>query len=241
MFCGRPVKSFFSFRPGLYDPHTWEYDVFISHAGEIKLTVAEEVSQDLTRLGFKCFLDKESLHAGDAADKEMEKAAREAPIGLVLFDKHFVEKPYPVRELKIIVEEGTFLPVLIGITHDEFKEKLTAASTGALFRTTFKKETIEQILRTTMVKSLPNESPSEVRQRIQYAVLRRFVKKVCPSLPDTMRGLIYLLLIARALKTALSLPKLPNHNGDSRQIAKWYDDLQSKVRDVDNDRYKEFV
>lgn len=232
-------------RPGLADPKTWEYDVFISHAGEIKLTVAEEVSNDLTGLGFHCFLDKDALKPGEQADEKMETSVREAPVGLVLFDEHFFKKVWPMRELKIIFERGTLLPVLVGMTYEEFETALTAPSAVSKLG----EERIKRILRTTCITSYPNESPSTMRQRIQYAVLHQFVSKVGPFLPDTRRGFFYLLLIARALKTArglyhgtLGISKLSA--GDVNQIAMWSSEVENELRKVDkaySDRYRAFI
>ena len=49
----------------------------------------------------------------------MQAALRQAPVGLLLLDKHFLKKECPFAELRIIMELDRALPVLYETTHDE--------------------------------------------------------------------------------------------------------------------------
>jgi hypothetical protein len=104
----------------------WPYDVFISHAGTLK-PLACELEEDLRTLGFKAFVDKTALHPGDSADARMLQSAQTTPIGLALLSRDFVVRVWPLVELKLIVEAGMLLPVVVGMSHTEFKQAWRAS------------------------------------------------------------------------------------------------------------------
>jgi hypothetical protein len=71
--------------------------VFISHAGTKKCLV-RDLEDELKQLGFKPFLGRNGLHP--APDAKMQESAERAPIGLVLLNRDFVKRVWPMKELK---------------------------------------------------------------------------------------------------------------------------------------------
>jgi hypothetical protein len=173
---------------------SWPYDIFISHAGPIK-GLAQDLESDLCGLGFTAFVDITALHPGDKADKKMLESAQRAPIGLVLFDKNFVLREWPMAELKLIMEGDTLLPVVIGMSHSEFKEAWRASAIASQLDDAI----FDRVTRTTFVVDKGGWQ-GELRQKICFAATRMFVERVCPQLPNTMRSMVHIMRVAKAAK-----------------------------------------
>eukprot|EP00898_Chlorokybus_atmophyticus_P006334 jgi/Chlat1/6701/Chrsp5S06985 len=174
----------------------WQYDVFISHAGEDK-EFADELHHDLKQLGMNPFLDKCNLAAGDAADAIMLFSARRAPVGVAIMGRTFSAKTWPMKELYIVVTQGTLLPVALGISYQQLESDLRASpQKRTLGKTDEEWETfVKQVVRTTMVLD-NNQYRRRLRDEIVFHVVRKYVE-MCPQLPDTKWG-------ARRLDTALA-------------------------------------
>lgn len=201
----------------------WRYDVFISHAGTVK-ELAVELENDLCGLGFNAFVDETALHPGDDADSKMVRSAKLAPIGLVLFNKDFVNRKWPMAELRLIVEAGTLLPVAVGMSHAEFEEAWRASSVAAA---QFDESLFKRVARTTFVVQDSSGRERELRERVCFSVLRVFVEKVYPRLPDTARSMRH---VTRALSAAQHIADmcLSNLNGeDYKEAAHWVRHLKN--------------
>lgn len=180
----------------------WKFTVFISHAGPNK-NLAEDIKSELTRLGFTAFLDKHDLHAGDDADRKMETYAQSAPIGLVLLSEEFLQRKWPMRELELIVKAESLLPVIIGMSHTEFKQKWRDSAQET---SQFDEELFRKVTRT---KCIVNDGadgawPLALRQEICFSVLRVFVEKICPRLPNealSLKPVIQALKAAQAIRS----------------------------------------
>lgn len=101
----------------------WEYDIFISHAGEIK-NFALELQGELKRLDLRAFVDKTDLSPSTPITVALSQAIEKAPVSLVIFNEDFFMKKWPMKELKWIVERETLLPVLHGISHGQASKAL---------------------------------------------------------------------------------------------------------------------
>ena len=75
------------------------YDVFISHAGPQKQTIAASLQRELRACGVSTFLDETSLRPSDAADVEMEAALRSCSIVVFLLTHDFLGSSYCMEEL----------------------------------------------------------------------------------------------------------------------------------------------
>lgn len=100
-----------------------KYDVFISHAGPDKLTLAEPLYKGLTWHTLRAFLDKEGLQIHEAtAPEEMERAMGEARVGIFILSPEFAAREWTLRELRRFLErdkrsvaEGRTRPVLLPV------------------------------------------------------------------------------------------------------------------------------
>jgi hypothetical protein len=195
----------------------WDHDVFICHAGTIK-TLALAVESELEGLGFKAFVDKTSLFAGNKADQKMENAAQRAAIGLVLFNQDFFTSKWPMRELKLILEADTLLPVIVGMNHDELVGKMREKGLPQRDFTT--------VNRTTCLEQ-EGKGEKELVQKTCLAVVRAFVEKVCPSLPDSRRSGE---IIRKALEAVMLIKDekklLDITRRDAGPAKGWIDDLR---------------
>ncbi|XP_059072503.1 TMV resistance protein N isoform X2 [Cryptomeria japonica] len=76
------------------------YDVFINHYGEdVKYTLATNIHDKLTALGFSVFLDVYSLELGDVIPAHIEEAMRTASLHIAIFSPKYVESPWCLAEL----------------------------------------------------------------------------------------------------------------------------------------------
>jgi hypothetical protein len=145
----------------------------------------------------RAFVDVTALHPGDRADKKILDSARKAPVGLVLFDNNFLLRQWPMAELKLIVEEDTLLPVIIGMSHAEFEAAWRASEVASQLDDAL----FEHVIRTTFVVD-EGGWQGELRQRICFAVTRMFVESVCSRYSDTTGCVI---LASKALKAAKAI------------------------------------
>ncbi|CDF40243.1 TIR domain-containing protein [Chondrus crispus] len=97
-------------------------DVFISHAGPDKWTIASPLFDKLRGEGFSCFLDKKSMKAGDCASEEMIAAMESAKIGVFILSPEFAARRWPMKELRCFLRRyrdaqssGATLPILIPV------------------------------------------------------------------------------------------------------------------------------
>ena len=81
----------------------WNWDVFISHAGEDK-AFGHSLYSRLKHVGLRCFLDEVSLQEGCDAPVAMEAAVRSTQIAVVLLSEEFFVKTWPQRELRWFLE-----------------------------------------------------------------------------------------------------------------------------------------
>jgi len=77
-----------------------EHDLFISHAGEDKDTVARPLADELRKRGWKVWLDELELTVGDSLSSVIDDALARSRFGVVVLSRAFFAKPWPRRELE---------------------------------------------------------------------------------------------------------------------------------------------
>ena len=75
------------------------FDVFISHAGEDKATIAIPLRERLHEKGFSAFVDEVDMSPGTDAKRAMSRAMETAKIGVIVLSPEFVVRKWPMREL----------------------------------------------------------------------------------------------------------------------------------------------
>jgi hypothetical protein len=181
------------------------------------------LEDDLKRLGFSSFVDRNALRPGDKADVKMQNSAEKAAIGLVLVNKDFVERHWPMKELKIIVEMDTLLPIIVGMSHTEFEEAWQASDIASQLDEEF----FNKVRRTTCIVHKEGWE-GDLRQRACLAVTRVFIEKVCYNLPDTRasgRHIMRALRAAEQLKRPSSFRDLTKR--DLEDVEEWLSTLKN--------------
>ena len=112
--------------PRAFQLRQWDWDVFISHAGQDK-SFGRSLHRCLQHVGLRCFLDELSLPGGCYAPVAMEAAVRSTQIAVVLLSEEFFAKTWPRRELRWFLEgrpasRHTILPVFLGVTVERCQE-----------------------------------------------------------------------------------------------------------------------
>jgi hypothetical protein len=102
------------------------YDCFISHASEDKETFVRPLVGALKVLGVKCWYDEDSLVVGDSLSVSIDYGISQSSTGLLIFSKHFIEKPWPKYERRGLVSQHInkgirLISILHGITHNELQ------------------------------------------------------------------------------------------------------------------------
>lgn len=155
----------------------WEFDIFISHGGE-KKDMAFRIRRKFEDVKLKAFVDQADLPPGVKADTQMLMAVSKAPIGLALICEDYLRKPWPIRELIIIEERGTLLPVLYKIEYEKAKEALHAASPYSDLPEAKWQAFMENVVRTTALANPSTGKDEEVFvQSIVYAAVGFFISK----------------------------------------------------------------
>jgi hypothetical protein len=155
------------------------FDVFISHAGPQKPLATELHNMLKHELGLTVFLDKR-MSAGDAADDTMLLAARGARVGLALFSRDFAAREWPLRELKIFVDQGSLLPALVPpLPYEDWKKLIQKAT---LPQASLSERVRKAAQRTVMVTG-SSEDMLTWRQRVCCAVVGALVDNARADLP----------------------------------------------------------
>src|SRR5262245_46887517 len=100
------------------------WDVFISHASEDKLDIAEPLAKALGQAGLSVWYDDMTLTLGDSLRRSIDRGLRECRFGVVILSPSFFAKEWPQRELDGLVareidENKTVLPVWHNVTYKD--------------------------------------------------------------------------------------------------------------------------
>jgi hypothetical protein len=106
----------------------YRYDVFISHAVEDKIPIANELCERLEKAGLQIWYSGKELSAGDSINATIHAGLEESRYGIVILSHSYISKTWPLREFYILLgreREGRkiILPVLYDITPEELALK----------------------------------------------------------------------------------------------------------------------
>jgi hypothetical protein len=187
--------------------------------------VAQDLEADLERLGYEVFIDVNSLHPGDNIPQQIDSAAQQAAVGLVLFNRDYVNRHWPVRELQLIMAAGTLLPVVIDMSHEEFEAAWHASAKASHLG-----DDIFTSIKNTVFIVDKGGWRGELRQKICLGVTRRYVKKFCDSLEDRISSAKYIiraLNASKVLQDRYSFKELTKR--DLEEIDPWIASLEKKL------------
>lgn len=81
----------------------YEYDVFISHASEDKADVVVPLTEALTRLGLRVWVDYRELRLGDRLRQRIDEGLVRSRFGVVIVSPQFLDKRWTQAELDGLV------------------------------------------------------------------------------------------------------------------------------------------
>ena len=104
-----------------------QYDFFISHASEDKLSVAQPLAKALELRGAKVWLDKFAMSVGDSLRKSIDDGLAHSRYGIVILSEVYFSKFWTEKELNGLFakqEEGekVILPVWHNVSKDVVKQ-----------------------------------------------------------------------------------------------------------------------
>ncbi|MEM8557133.1 MAG: toll/interleukin-1 receptor domain-containing protein [Bacteroidota bacterium] len=106
-----------------------EWDVFISHASEDKLSVALPLYDRLKAAGLRVWLDRFELKIGDSLREKIDEGLALSRYGVVVLSQSFLAKRWPARELNgLFAREEAGRKVLLPVWHELTKETLAQTS-----------------------------------------------------------------------------------------------------------------
>jgi TIR domain len=104
-----------------------EYDCFVSYAIEDKLNFVRPLVAVLKDIGLECWYDEDKLIVENSLFEALDCGIARSKTGLLIFSKSFMEKPWSIHEKSVLRsvhdnKEIRLIPILHGITHDDFRQ-----------------------------------------------------------------------------------------------------------------------
>lgn len=116
----------------------YKYDVFISHAVEDKLVIANELFQRLEEAGLNIWYSGKGLRIGDSIEETIRKNLSLSRYAVVIFSQNYLSKNWTMKELYLlmgheIAKRKVILPILLDVTaNDLVKKDITIADKFAI-------------------------------------------------------------------------------------------------------------
>ena len=101
-----------------------EYDVFISHASEDKLSYVNDLVKELEDRGFSVWYDKESVVWGDSIRSRIDNGLKRSKFGIVILSESYFQKYWTQYELDGLFNKETqngkvILPIWHNVTYEQ--------------------------------------------------------------------------------------------------------------------------
>ena len=110
-------------------PAALDFDVFISHATEDKMTVAGPLAHALQERGVSVWYDDFELRVGDSLRRSIDHGIARSRFGLVVLSKSFFDKDWPQYELDgLVTRANSDKQILLPIWHEIAKDEVIARS-----------------------------------------------------------------------------------------------------------------
>lgn len=108
--------------------HGYQYDVFISHAVEDKLAIANELCGRLEKAGLKIWYSGIELLAGDNISDTVLAGLDNSRYGIAILSKHYLSKSWTIKEFYLLFAKEkdngkVILPVIYDVTIEELAKK----------------------------------------------------------------------------------------------------------------------
>ena len=158
-----------------------------------------------------------------SADQVMREAAAQARIGVVVLDEHYLQKKWPMEELRIIMQQRTCLPVLLGLSYEQFEAEVKQQQQQLAFSRE-DSAMLDVLRRISMVTAAVN--PYKLLQHAAFAVVQLLVMKDCRQLRSSAADLALLLRVQTAAQYIPKRQAMPALSiADAKAAQDWITEL----------------
>lgn len=153
----------------------FEWDFFISHAGEDKDTVARPLADELAKQGFRVWLDDHSLLLGRQLRDELERVIAASRYGIIILSPSFFRKSWPRFELEAIesLEREHQTVRVLPVWHDVDHESVASYSTALAERVGISTDRGILLVAQVIIRTL---AQSQVAESKVVLGLRKFIE-----------------------------------------------------------------
>src|SRR5450631_1572190 len=96
-----------------------KWDVFISHASEVKEAIARPLEDAIANKGLSVWYDEFLLKLGDSLRESIDRGLARSRYGVVILSRHFFEKHWPQQERNgLATREVSGNNVILPVWHD---------------------------------------------------------------------------------------------------------------------------
>lgn len=149
----------------------YKYDVFISHAVEDKLAIANDLCKRLEEAGLSVWYSGRGLRVGDSIEEVIFENLPQSRFAVVIFSQHYLAKNWTMKEYYYLQTQERqkrkiILPILYDVTVNDLKEKdILMADKFALPFTKGMDVIVEQLVEE--VKGVKTPSPAVHRNLLR--------------------------------------------------------------------------
>lgn len=152
----------------------YKYDVFISHAVEDKLAIANELSEALEKTGLKVWYSGRELSVGDRLIDTIHTGLDECRFGVVILSPTYLGKIWALNEFFTFIhreKEGqkVVLPVLYDITPEELAARYPAMADIFAVRASKGIDHVTAILHNE-IKKIQNSEPVGLTDKVNLPI-----------------------------------------------------------------------
>lgn len=136
-----------------------EYDVFLSHAANDKISYVNELYDVIRTLGITVFYDSTAITWGDKWKEKIIEGLHSSEFAIIVLSEQFFDREWTERELHELLEQQNenkqklVLPLLYGITIEQLTKKYPQlGEIQCISAMTYSKEKIAILLAKELIK-----------------------------------------------------------------------------------------
>ena len=161
----------------------------------------------------------------------MREAAAQARVGVAVLDAHYLSKKWPMQELRIIMQQQTCLPVLLGLSYEQFEEEVkrqqqdSAVSPEDIAM-------LDVLRRISMVTATVDAY--KLLEHAAFAVVQLLMRKDCQQLRSSAADLALLLRVQAAAQHILKPGEFAAiSKADAETAQEWARRLHYRCKDLE--------
>jgi hypothetical protein len=210
------------------EPRAPGHDVFISHAGEDKESIARPLAVQLRERGYRVWFDEFELKVGSSLRRSIDRGLAGSRFGIVILSSSFFAKDWPQRELDGLaaIETSTGRPSILPVWHDLDQAAVARYSPTLADRVAVRSDRpIDEVV-SRLVEAIgpPDDAPTEPDDRGSSQV-RLTPPPASVELSLVLLGSQMLGLLDASFEAIFDLDQLP-HTSARRDVAELFDEAR---------------